>query len=188
MRADRTPTVVTYALASLARVPAILADSPRGSVSAAVLGVFSWLFAVSNTRLLSVVIAAMLANLVVGALWAAIDPKQDYDAHRLYGGIAGKLFRLCLIPVGSLIDKLFLLSPVGTAVGATQPVVAFLMWALAIAELVSTLQKFIEAGVVPQAVATLMARLEAAPGLALPAMGVPTSGGRREGDPPERPV
>lgn len=161
MAPHRAPTLASYTLGSLAKLPAILSD-PTTTVPAVILGVMSWWVGASNLRLLNIVLAAMVLNLLVGALWAVIDPRERFSIAKLYGGLLGKIFRLLVIPVASIADQLLIVSPFGgdNSAAATFPIVASIMWALAIAEIVSSFEKFVEAGVIPEHLMGLIRRLQ----------------------------
>lgn len=170
MTIPRLP-VLSAVLESVRQVPGILTDRGTG-LWACALAVLSWAIGAANLQLLAIVIATMLLDLVLGSLWAVLDPRTTFDAHKLYGGILGKVVRLLAIPVASCADWLFLVSPFAGHVEAasyTYPVSAYVMWALAIAELVSSLRTLASAGVAPAALGALIAKLQSSqPDLPLP--------------------
>jgi hypothetical protein len=163
-------------LDSIQRVPAILLDG-HTAIAAGTLTALSWIVGAANLRMLAVVTAAMLLDLALGSLWAALDPKTEWSAHRLYGGIAGKLVRLLAIPAASCADWLLLVAPFAGHPDPTAyayPISAYVMWALAVAELVSALRTLVAAGVAPAALGTVIARLQASgPDLQIPKPAAP---------------
>lgn len=160
MSPHRPLSVAVYAWESIARIPTIMMD-PAIAGAGALMGVVSLMVGVSNVRLFYLVCLAMVLNLLVGGLGAVIS--RTFNAARLYGGILGKLFRLLLVPVASLADQFLSLMPIGDQLPTgTYPLCAFVLWCLGVAELVSSLQKFEEAGILPRAIAQIIDRLRAA--------------------------
>lgn len=154
----------TLAGAAIANVRS-LASAPVDSAGVAMTGIaaaLTWAFGGANVPLLWVVGLSMLLDLVVGALRAVDDPLQTFNTKKLYGGFIGKLFRLLLIPTASLIDWLFIVSPLPLPEGyATAfPVTALAMYGLAAAELTSVLNKFRDGGVAPELIAAVMRHLD----------------------------
>ena len=163
-------------LSSARRIPALLVDS-HTAVWAGTLAVASWAIGAPNLRLLRLVLVAMLLDLATGAAVAAlrslrakIDPSfllapgEGWDARKLYGGIIGKVVRLLAIPAASCADWLFLVAPFGGHPAATAysyPISAYVLWALAIAEVVSVMGTLASAGVATEALRALIPRLQA---------------------------
>lgn len=151
---------------SVARVPAILL-TPGIALCAGLLSGLCWAIGAANMRLLGILTGAMLLNLAIGGLWAMLDPKQTFSARKLYAGFWGKILRLLAVPLASVADWLFIVSPFGGGPPLSPedyafPVAAFVLWGLCIAELVSSIQKLVEARVLPESVgAALVARLQA---------------------------
>lgn len=115
-----------------------------------------------NLRLLSIVTLAMLADIVVGGLWSIVSRNHDFCIHKLFGGILGKIFRLMLIPIASLADWLIISSPFASGIDTATygyPIASFALWALAIAEIISSLKKFKEAGVMPETIDEIIKRI-----------------------------
>ena len=143
---------------SLARAPVDTA----GIVIASTTALVGWAFGSANLLLLRIVGLAMLMDLLVGSMRAVVDPLQDFDIQKLYGGLLGKLFRSLLIPVASLIDWLYVASPLPLPDGYEKafPITAFAMVALAAAEITSSLNKFKDGGVAPESIAVIIRQLD----------------------------
>lgn len=172
----RASPLISAVIDSMQRVPGILTDS-HTAVVAAMLAALSWMVGAPNLQLLAVVTAAMLLDLTLGSLWAVRT--GAWDAHKLYGGLMGKVFRLLAIPAASCADWLLLVAPFAGHPDPTAysyPISAYVLWALAVAELVSSLRTLAAAGVAPAALATLIARLQSRePTLALPGETMPAA-------------
>lgn len=161
MTFHRSPTLVGYAAGSLKSLAAIPVDSV-GAGMAGVLAVLGAAFGAANVALLWVVGLAMLLDLIAGALKAVIDPLRKFDGAKLYGGFLGKLFRLLLVPTASLVDWLYIASPLPLPHGYAEayPVTAFALVALAAAEITSTLDKLKDGGVAPGLISVVMRHLD----------------------------
>lgn len=161
MTPHRIPTVAGYATGSLRSIAAVPVD-PLGAIGAGLVAGVAWAFGAANLGLLSVVLVAMLMDLLIGALRAVVDPLSEFDVRKLYGGLLGKLFRVLLIPTASLVDWLLIVSPMPLPEGyaAAFPVTAFAMYGLAAAELTSTLNKFRDGGVAPGLIAAVVRHLD----------------------------
>lgn len=149
---------VVDSLRSLARAPVDTAGVAMASTTA----VIGWAFGAANVALLWIVGLTMLLDLIVGAMRAVVDPLRFFDVRKLYGGMLGKLFRAMLIPAASLVDWLYISSPLPLPNGYDKafPVTAFAMVALAAAEITSTLDKFKDSGVAPGGIAVVMRQLD----------------------------
>jgi phage-related holin len=161
MTPHRAPTLAGYAAGSLRSLAAVPVDA-QGAIGAAIVASIGWAFGAANLGLLSVVLLAMLMDLIVGALRAVVDPLESFAPEKLYGGFVGKLFRILLIPTASLVDWLVIASPMPLPEGyeTTFPVTAFVMYGLAAAELTSTLSKFKDGGVAPGLIAAVIRQLD----------------------------
>lgn len=140
-------------------LPALM--NPGTAFAASVLSFCSVMVGADNLRMLGIVTLAMLADIIIGGLWAMIDPRQDFDAKRLFAGILSKVFRLMLVPVASIGDWMIMSSPFGNTIDIAHysyPVVAFALWALAVAEFISSLNKFKQAGVLPSEIDSIIRR------------------------------
>lgn len=157
----RAPTLAGYAAGSVRSLVAVPVETP-GAVGAAIVGGIGWALGAANVTLLWVVGGAMLIDLIVGAVRAVADPLQEFSVAKLYGGLIGKLFRALLIPTASLVDWLFIVSPLPLPEGyeAAFPVTALLMYALAAAELTSALSKFRDGGIAPGPIALIIRHLD----------------------------
>lgn len=161
MNAYRDHSLAGYAVGSLKSLSQLPVDSAGVALTGVAAGV-AWAFGAANVSLLWVVGLAMLLDLIVGALRAVDDPLREFSIEKLYGGFVGKLFRLLLIPTASLIDWLFLVSPMPLPDGyeVAFPVTALAMYGLAAAELTSTLNKFRDGGVAPQLISAIVRQLD----------------------------
>lgn len=121
-----------------------------------------WMFGSANTSLLWVVGLAMLLDLVVGSVKAVVNPLEEFSIQLLYGGFIGKIFRSLLIPTASLVDWLYIASPMPLPAGYTEafPVTALVMVGLAAAEISSVLNHFREGGVAPELIALIMRQID----------------------------
>lgn len=133
-----------------------------GVAAAGVAAIVGWAFGSANIALLWIVGLAMLMDLVVGAMRAIIDPLDQFSIGKLYGGFLGKIFRLMLIPTLSLVDWLYIASPMPLPAGypETFPITTLGMLALAAAEITSTLAKFRDGGVAPSLIAVVVRHLD----------------------------
>lgn len=161
MTPHRAPSLAGYALGSVRSVTILPADSAT-AVGAAVAVGLGWAFGAANVGLLWVVLGSMVLDLMVGSMRAVADPLEAFSVQKLYGGLLGKIFRLLLIPTASLADWLFIAMPAPLPAGYEEkfPVTAAVMVALAMAEIVSALNKFKESGVAPGAIAMVMRHLD----------------------------
>lgn len=161
MTPHRAPTLTGYALGSVRGLVALPVDS-WGAMGAGTVAAVGWAFGAANTPVLLLLGLAMLLDLVVGSLGAVLDPLQEWSAAKLYGGILGKLFRLLLIPTASLVDWLYIVSPLPLPSGYAEafPVTALVMVALAMAEISSILNKFRDGGVAPSVIAVIVRHLD----------------------------
>lgn len=155
-------TVTGYAAGSVRHLFSLAILDERGQIGTAVVALIAFVFGSANVGLLYVVLAAMLLDLVVGSMAAAIDPLEDFCARKLYGGFLGKFFRLLFIPAASLIDWLYISSPIPVSEGYQDalPITAFAMIGLATAEITSSLAKFKNRGVAPGLIAAVMRHLD----------------------------
>lgn len=163
MSPHRSDSLVGYAAGSVKSLASVPGDSSALVSTAAVGAVaFGWLFGAANTVLFWVVGGAMLLDLVAGAMKAVVDPLDHFSIAKLYGGILGKLFRMLLIPTASAVDWLFIASamPLPSGYEDAFPVTAGAMVALALAEIISILDKLRQGGVAPQAIAVVMRQLD----------------------------
>lgn len=137
--------------------PDLLAISSVGMAS-----IIGWLVGNLNSALFTIVLFSMLIDLIAGSLSAVIDPLRSFDPRKLFGGLFGKFFRLLLIPTASLIDALYAMSPfpLSAVVEENFPVTILSMYALATAEIASTLNHFKSGGVDPGAIAVIMRHLD----------------------------
>lgn len=161
MTPHRAPTLMAATQASVRGLWQSPVESPAAA-GAGVVALLGWAFGAANTPLLWIVGLAMLLDLVVGSLRAVIDPVEQWTVAELYGGILGKLFRLLLIPTASLIDWLYITSPMPLPDGYTEtfPVTALIMVALAAAELSSILNHFRDGGVAPSVISVIMRHVD----------------------------
>ena len=138
--------------------------NPSTAFTAGLLSFLSVMVGADNLRMLGIVSIAMLLDIILGGLWAIVDPRQIFDAKRLFAGILGKIFRIMLVPVASIGDWMILSSPFGSTIDVPSeykfPVVAFALWALAVAELISSLNKFKQAGILPEQIDSLINRFK----------------------------
>lgn len=142
-----------------------LATGPVDTAGVAMAGtvaILGWAFGAANVALLWIVGLTMLLDLMVGAMRAVVDPLAAFDVRKLYGGLLGKLFRAMLIPAASLVDWLYITSPLPLPHGydAAFPVTAFVMVGLAAAEITSTLNKFSDSDVAPGVIAVIIRQLD----------------------------
>jgi hypothetical protein len=161
MTPHRTPTVVGSAIGSLKSVFGLPVDT-AGIAAAGGVALVGWAFGSANTALLLVVGLSMLADLLVGAMRAVVDPLEAFSVAKLYGGFLGKLFRVLLIPTASLVDWVILLSPMPLPEGyaTTFPVTAMVMYGLVAAELTSALNHFRGGGVAPDLISAVIRQLD----------------------------
>lgn len=157
----RNHTLAGYAAGNLRSLVQAPVDT-TGAATAGVAAIIGWAFGSANVGLLWIVGAAMLLDLVAGAVNAVRDPRDKFNVAKLYGGFIGKLFRVLLIPAASLIDWLFIASPLPLPEGyATAfPVTALALVGLAAAELTSVLNKLRDGGVTPGLIAAIMRALD----------------------------
>jgi hypothetical protein len=161
MTPNRSPSLASYAAGNLLHLKQLPVE-PVGVATAGVAAVVGWAFGSANVGLLWVVGAAMLLDLVAGAVGAIIDPLQAFSTKKLYGGFIGKLFRVLLIPAVSLIDWLVIASPLPLPEGYAQafPITALALVGLAAAELTSVLNHLRHGGVDPGLIAVVMRHLD----------------------------
>lgn len=161
MTPHRTATLAGALTGNLKSLAAVPVDS-LGAAAAAGAVALGWLFGAANVALLWVVGSAMLLDLVTGAMKAVVDPLEEFSAARLYGGFLGKLFRTLLIPAASLVDWLFIASPLPLPAGyeTAFPVTAMAMVGLAAAEITSVLNKLKDGGVAPGLVAAIIRHID----------------------------
>lgn len=161
MNAFRSHSLAGYAVGSLKSLGQLPVDTTGVAVTGAAAAV-AWAFGSANIPILWVVGCAMLGDLVVGAMKAVVDPLEDFSIARLYGGLLGKIFRSLLIPIASLVDWLYIVSPLPLPDGyeAAFPVTSLVMLGLAAAEITSTLAKFKEGGVSPSLIAAIIRHLD----------------------------
>lgn len=133
-----------------------------GVAAAAGAALIGWAFGSANVALLWIVGLAMLMDLIVGAMRAVVDPLQSFQIEKLYGGFLGKIFRGLLIPTASLVDWLYIKSPLPLPDGyeGAFPVTTLVMLGLAAAEITSTLAKFRDGGVSPSLIAVVVRHLD----------------------------
>lgn len=156
-----------------------------GAASVGLLGILSWAFGAGNMGLLTIVLLAMVLDLLVGAFKAALDPTIDFTIARLYGGFLGKIFRSLLIPTASLIDWLVIVSPLplSSEAEAVFPWTMFVGFCLAGAELSSVIRKYRGSDVDPALLDVLEEALERGKAAARAAVGGETSAGDPDKDP-----
>lgn len=157
----RNDSLVGYAAGSVKSMATVPVDT-AGAVGAALVASVGWAFGSANVTLLWVVGLTMLLDLLVGATSAVADPLRSFSIQKLYGGMIGKLFRSLMIPTASLVDWLYIASPLPLPPGYEQafPVTAFVMLGLAAAEITSTLQKFKDGGVSPGLISVVIRHLD----------------------------
>lgn len=161
MTPHRPATLMDYATGTFKSVFGLPVDT-IGAAAAGGVAFIGWAFGSANMALLLVVGLAMLADLLVGAMRAVVDPLERFSIKKLYGGFVGKLFRVMLIPTASLIDWVFIISPVPLPDGYAQafPVTAMVMYGLVAAELTSALNHFKHGGVAPELVSAVIRQLD----------------------------
>lgn len=157
----RTHSLVGYAAGSVKSLAALPVDTV-GAIGATIVAALGWAFGSANVALLWVVGIAMLADLIVGAMHAVVDPLESFSGEKLYGGFLGKLFRVLMIPAASLIDWLYIASPLPLPAGYADafPVTGFVMIGLAAAEITSMLGHFRDGGVAPGVISAMMRHLD----------------------------
>lgn len=158
MTPHRAPTLAAATQESIRSLFSAPVET-TGAVGAGLVVLLGWAFGSANVALLWVVGLTMLLDLVVGSMHAVVDPLAQFDVHKLYGGFIGKLFRSLLIPTASLVDWLYIVSPLPLPEGYSTafPVTSLVMVGLAAAELTSVLNHF-RAGGVPLGPIAVIAR------------------------------
>lgn len=161
MTPQRAHTLVTHAMTTAKGVATAPVEAASVAYAAGAAGI-AWVVGAGNMPLLWVVGLAMLMDLIVGAMRAVTDPLQEFTVERMYGGFLGKIFRLLLIPTASLVDWLYIVSPLPLPDGyeAAFPVTSMVMLGLAAAEITSSLNKFRDGGVAPSLIAAVVRHLD----------------------------
>lgn len=161
MTPHRAETVARYAAGNIRHALSIPVDE-LGALGAGIVAVLGYAFGAANVALLWIVGLAMLADLLAGGMLAVVDPLREFDTAKLYGGFLGKIFRLLIVPTVSLVDWLYIASPLPLPTGYEQafPVTTLALIALAGAELTSALNKFRDGGVAPGVVAVIVRHLD----------------------------
>lgn len=161
MTPSRTSSVIGYAAGSVRSAFALPNDAAAAAATGLV-AVIGWAFGPANAELLLYAGIAMLLDLVVGSLRAALDPLEDFTVPKLWGGFLGKIFRAFVIPLGGIIDRTILASgiPVPSGYDDTFPATKLICLALIYVELVSVLRHLKNGGLAPELLAVVMRQLD----------------------------
>jgi phage-related holin len=90
--------------------PGSWAEFGLGAASATALSLLSVALGAKNVGFLIVTLVFMTLDLVTGIARAYLDPAEEFHGGRLWGGLVGKLLRLSLVLVASLLDWTMILA------------------------------------------------------------------------------